>query len=515
MTASIPEQIPSLWNDGEPVPTFPALESDIGVDVCVIGAGIAGLSTAYLLAVEGQRVIVIDARGLAAGQTGRTSAHLSSVLDDRLSVLESIRGRECAFLAADSHARAIDLIEDTVAREGIDCDFRRVSGWLFAADECGVALLEEEFEAACRADLTAQRREGLPIATLSQVPAIRFDRQAQFHPLRYMTGLASAFKRHGGRIYGDTAAASVCGGPAASVRTTRYLRIEAASIVVATNTPINNTAVIHTKQAPYTTYVVAFAMPQGEVPCGLYWDTADPYHYVRVHQRADGTDVLITGGEDHKTGQAADPEARWANLERWTRRYFMNVGFVIGRWSGQVIETLDGLAYIGRNPSDHDNVYVATGDSGMGLTHGTLAGMIISELISHRSNPWAGLYDPARMPFRALGTFVKENLNVVTRLADWLHPEALRSAEEIPLESGAVIQHGLGKHAVYRGASGELHVCSAVCPHLGCIVRWNSAEKIWSCPCHGSRFDRYGRLMTGPARQGLSEVRCGEFDRAA
>jgi Rieske Fe-S protein len=247
------------------------------------------------------------------------------------------------------------------------------------------------------------------------------------------------------------------------------------------------------------------------VPKALYWDNGDPFHYVRVQQAAPGNsgsarDILIVGGEDHKSGQADDAEARYAKLEAWTRQRFPMASEIRYRWSGQVMVSVDRLAFIGRNPLDHDNVYVATGDSGTGLTHGTIAGMLISDLIMGRENPWTDLYRPSRVNVAATENYAHEAANMVVQFADWLTAGDVEKDQLVPLGTGAIVRHGLTKVAVYREADGTFHECSAVCPHLGGIVCWNHAEKTWDCPAHGSRFDRLGKVLHGPANQDLCPV---------
>lgn len=285
------------------------------------------------------------------------------------------------------------------------------------------------------------------------------------------------------------------------VTTSKGRVVSASAIVVATNTPVNDWVAIHTKQAAYRTYVIGMHIPKGSVTKALYWDTPDPYHYVRL-QDVGKHDVLIVGGEDHKAGQADDADERFDRLEAWTRERFSTAGEVEFRWSGQVMEPIDSLAFIGRNPGD-ENIYVVTGDSGNGMTHGTIAGILITDLVLKRENEWATLYDPSRVSLRAMPEFAKENLNVVAQYADYATAEDVDQVREITPGAGALIRDGLKKLAVYRDSHGELHQRSAICPHLGCIVDWNSTEKTWDCPCHGSRFDPYGKVLNGPANTGL------------
>jgi glycine/D-amino acid oxidase-like deaminating enzyme/nitrite reductase/ring-hydroxylating ferredoxin subunit len=488
------------------------IPADATADVCIIGAGIAGLSVAYALVRAGRSVVVLDDGPVGGGMTARTTAHLTNALDDRYVEIERIHGESGARIAAESHTAAIDRIEANAAAEGIDCEFERLDGYLFAASDGDVELLDRELASAQRAGVAGVERVGAaPLANLRR-PALRFPRQAQFHPLEYLTGLAAAIERAGGKLYGDTHVSALEDGTTICVRTTDDNAVTAAAAVVATNAPINDRVAIHTKQAPYTTYVIAARVPKGAVGRALYWDTADPYHYVRLVQgaaAADGAERLLVGGEDHKAAQADDGAERFARLEGWMREHFAAAGAVELHWSGQVLEPVDGIAFIGRNPGS-DNVYVASGDSGMGMTHGTIAGSLISDLILGQPSPWAELYDPARKIHRSAANYAKENLNVAAQyLKGYVGGGDVGSADEIAAGAGAVLRRNLGKVAVYRDDTGALHEYSAVCPHLGCIVRWNAVELTWDCPCHGSKFDCHGHVVVGPANADLEALAGG------
>jgi Rieske Fe-S protein len=338
---------------------------------------------------------------------------------------------------------------------------------------------------------------------------LRFPRQAQFHPLKYLTGLADAITRRGGRIYTHTHAQKIEGGRRARVQTESGFTVNAEALVVATNTPINDLVAIHTKQAPYQTYVIAARIPSGSVTRALYWDTPDPYHYVRLQRIGRGAnayDLLIVGGEDHKTGQKDDGRRRFGALERWTRLRFPMIESIEYRWSGEVMEPVDGLAFIGRNPMDASNVFIATGDSGNGMTHGTIAGMLLTDLILKRESDWARIYDPARVSLKSLPELAKENLNVAAQYVEYIKPSQVDSVEEIRPGHGAVVLRDGLRVAAYRDDAGVLHERSAVCRHLGCLVNWNSTETTWDCPCHGSRYDALGHVFQGPANSDLAEV---------
>ncbi|HEY3700064.1 MAG TPA: FAD-dependent oxidoreductase [Spongiibacteraceae bacterium] len=486
-------------------PQFPALHEDLSTDVCIVGAGIAGLTTAYLLLRAGKRVVVLEKDEIAGGESGRTTAHITHALDDRYFELEQLHGILGSRYAAASHTAAIDQIETIVREHAIECDFRRVNGYLFNPPEQPLDILTRELDAAHRAGLGAVTLiQGAPIE-FATGPCLLFPRQAQFHPLKYLIALANLIVEQGGHIFTHSAVSAVRGGGNAMVTTRAGARVHAQDIVLATNTPANDVLVVHTKQAPYRTYVLAFAIAPGSVVPGLFWDTADPYHYVRIAE-GDIHDMLIVGGEDHKTGQEDDGALRFEELEHWTRERFPAAGAIAFRWSGQVMEPVDGLAYIGSNPLDASNVYIATGDSGNGMTHGTIAGILLRDLLLGQANEWAGLYAPHRKTLRAADEFVHENLNVALQYIDWIKPGNYASADVIPIDCGGIIRDGAQKIAVYRDADNRLHTCSAACPHLGCVVAWNNTEKSWDCPCHGSRFDAFGRLVNGPALADLTRV---------
>jgi len=488
----------------------PELKERTKADVCIVGAGIAGLTTAYLLAREGQSVIVLDDGFVCSGMSGRTTAHLTNAFDDRFTEVEKRHGEKKSRLTAESHTAAIDRIESIVREERIECEFERLNGYLFVPPGESRDILEDELKASHRAGLTdVQLIDRAPLKEFDTGPTLRFPRQAQFHPLKYLSGLATAIQRDGGRIFTKAHASAIKGGSQAYVETNNGAMVDCDAIVIATNTPVNDRIAIHTKQAPYVTYVIAVQVPRDSLERALYWDTAYPYHYVRLESLAGSKkphDVLIVGGEDHKTGQEHDAERRYSILERWIRHRIPKIGEIECRWSGQVMEPVDYLAFIGRNPLDDDNVFIATGDSGQGMTHGTIAGILLTDLIQGRQNEWESLYDPSRVTLGSAGEFAKENLNVAAQYVDYVTPGELDSAEEVKPGDGAVVREGVSKIAVYRDLQGKLHKTSAVCTHLGCIVNWNSAEETWDCPCHGSRFDRFGHVYQGPANSDLGTV---------
>ena len=503
----VPAEGVPIWQTARTNLARPPLTGGASCDVCVVGAGIFGLTAAFLLQREGRRTVVLDDGEVAGGQTARTTAHLASAIDGRWSTIESVHGRDAARLAAQSHAAAIATIEGIARDERIACDLRRIDGFLLSGSGSArdLRMLEDELDAARRAGLEVEMLPRAPVAGFDTGPCIRFAGQGRLHPLLYLDGLARAFERAGGRIHGGTRVTGIEGGTSARVTTIHGHDVTCGAVVVATNSPVNDRFVVHAKQAPYMTYVVAAPLPEGALPDALLWDTADPYHYVRL-VTAEGASRVIVGGEDHKTGQARDGAERFARLETWARARFPAMGTIDHRWAGQVFEPADGLAFIGRDRLGAQNVFIGTGFSGNGMTYGTLGGLLVNDLVCGRQNPWQAVYDPARVRIGSLGRLLRENLNVASRYADWLKPGEVADESAISAGSGAIVRRGLDRLAVYRDVDGTLHRCHAACPHLGCAVAWNPVETTWDCPCHGSRFTATGRVIVGPANRDLTPV---------
>ncbi|MEO7976038.1 FAD-dependent oxidoreductase [Flavobacterium sp.] len=379
----------SFWIDTTPIISFNKPNQDIQTEVLIIGGGIAGLTTAYKLLKAGKKVILVEDGFIGSGETGRTTAHLTCALDDRYYFLEDTFGEETIKLAAQSHAAAIDEIEKIGINLNINCSFKRVNGYLFLHPTDKEENLDKEFHATQKAGLRTTLLKGIPaLANCEKRRCVAFSNQAQFHVLDYLKGLADAIILLGGTIYTEAHATAIT---KKGAKVNGYT-FSADHIVVATNTPINDTLTMHTKQHAYRTYVIAGKIPKGKLPYSLWWDTGDqeskwfsqPYHYVRLENYDDKYDLLIAGGEDHKTGQADEENIleseRYERLEAWTRNYFPMLDDISYRWSGQVMEPLDSLGSMGKNPGD-DNIYIITGDSGNGMTHTTIGAMIICDSI--------------------------------------------------------------------------------------------------------------------------------------
>jgi hypothetical protein len=499
----------SVWMEHTPAIEASPLQQDASADVAVIGSGIAGLSTAYELSRLGKSVIVLDRGGIGSGMTARTTAHIAPELDDYYHELIKVRGEDEARRYHESVVAALNRIEAICRDEGIDCDFKRLDGYLIPSEEGGGDVLEHEFQACRTLGVEVEWAENAPVPGLETGRCLRFPNQGRFHPTRYLAGLARAIAASGGRFHADTA--YVDHGEEDGVvviQTEGGAGIRATAAVFATNAPVNDRVVLNVKQMPMRTYAIAGRVPRGSVPDVLVWDTLEAYHYVRLQELSESEDWLIVGGEDHRSGEATDMDARIGALAEWTRRRYPHFGKVEHSWSGQVMEPIDFMPFSGRNPGDA-NIYVHTGDSGQGITNGVAGALTIVPLILGEDSRFAEVLDPSRKSFTSkpsLMEFAEDQAGVVKNLAEHLGPGELESADELEPGQGGIMRRGLKKVAVYKDFDGAVSERLAVCTHAGCVVHWNPFERCWDCPCHGSQFAPDGQVLNGPAVRPLAEV---------
>ncbi|MDF2940710.1 MAG: oxidoreductase [Gammaproteobacteria bacterium] len=482
----------SLWRDNfQEKPCF-SLNEDAETDVCIVGGGIAGLSIAYQLVLAGKKVIVLERRKVGDGETGNTSAHLSYALDDRFYEIEKMHGKDKAKLAAQSHKEAIDWIEQVIQTEQIDCEFKRIPGLLFTLDS-NKTELNKEYGAA--------HRVGIKVEFLKEKElgkSLVFHNQARFHPKKYLRGLAEAILRLGGNIYEQSAVMKIDHSKN-EVILENNKKVKASYIVTATNAQMFSGLSMHFKIEPNRSYVVGLKIPKNSIKDALYWDTADPYHYVRIEEYDEASDILIVGGEDHRVGLSPKGNP-FLRLQAWAKSCFPIANAeIVYQWSGQILEPVDYMAYIGRNPKN-DKAFMVTGDSGNGLTHGTIAGMLISDLILTGHNQYEALYKVNRLPIRAIKSLLANACSSIIGYIKYLIPQWSKMPS---IGEAKVIQAGFKKVAVYRDENNRLIKCSAICNHMGAILSWNPIEKTWDCPAHGSRFDCDGSVINGPASKKL------------
>jgi len=494
----------SYWfSDAEPL-EFPALQENRSADILIIGAGITGLLAAYCLSKAGKKVLIVDAAAqMGGGETGCTTAHLTWVIDSGYAEIRKFFGIENARLVLESHKIAVDFIENIIREEKIDCDFKRVDAYAFLGPKDKKEVFEQELKTLHGLGATEARLEPkAPFDFFDTGICLLYPHQAQFHPLKFLSGLVKSIKKNGGEIFGSAHISHIETG---KVKTEKGNEIIARQIIVATHSPIKN-ILFFLKEAAYRTYAIACKIKKNEVPAGLYWDTADPYHYMRTQPVDDKSDLLIVGGGDHKTGQNDDYEATLDNLESWAKENFPMFKKTDYAWSGQVIMPEDGLAFIGPSPY-HKGIYIATGYAGNGMTYAAIAALIFRDILFGKKNEWAELYNPTRKNLDGTGNFLKENLNMVKEMiSGHLERGDIENSEQLSNGEGAIITKGLAHLAVYRDDKGQLHSSSANCTHLGCVVQWNAAQKTFDCPCHGSRFSGKGEVLCGPAIRNLKNT---------
>lgn len=498
----------SYWQSSAHLPEFPSLTNDIDVDVVVVGAGLTGITAAYLLKREGVKVALLDRQHCAQADTGHTTAHLTYVTDERLHKLVKSFGRDAAKSFWEAGIAGIDQINEIIRREAIDAEFKWRPGYLHACssepDKKEIELLHKD------ADLA--RELGFDAELLSAVPGvnrlgIRFANQAKFHPFKYLGALLKTIPGDGSYVFENTEASQVENNPL-TVHAGRF-KIRCQYLFIATHTPLlGKTGVFkgtlfQSKLALYTSYVLGATLPSGLMPEGLYWDTHDPYYYLRIDHYGNH-DYAIFGGADCKTAQEHDPEENFVQLLERLKK-IIPLAEVQQRWLGQVVETDDGLPFIGENEKQQ---FIATGYCGNGFTLGTLAAGMVRDRFLGRKNPWFDLFRVDRKQFHA-GTwrYLTENLDYpYYMLRDRLSRVEAGSVNDLKFGEGKIVRQDGRKVAAYRAADGKVTLLSPVCTHMKCIVRWNEVDKTWDCPCHGSRFKPEGEVFSGPAEAPLEKI---------
>jgi glycine/D-amino acid oxidase-like deaminating enzyme/nitrite reductase/ring-hydroxylating ferredoxin subunit len=498
----------SYWVDSASLPRSRKLEKDVHVDVAIIGGGITGVTAAYLFKKSGCTVALIE-RGRCGGfDTANTTAHLTCVTDTRLAKLAAKFGQDAAKAVWDSGRAAIDQIVTNIRNEKIECEFDWIPGYLHAAagQDAGkeIASLRKDLQLADKLGFPAELLDSIPFINR---PGIKFLHQAKFHPLKYLAALLRIIPGKGSHVFENSGSGEIQAKPLA-VKIGQQ-KIRCSYLILATHTPLTgktnlaSATLFQSKLFLYTSYALGGKIPAGVLPEASFWDTADPYHYLRVDKHR-GFDYAIFGGEDHKTGQIKDTAQAYERLKQTFLQLVPNAQ-VDHQWSGQVVETQDGLPYIGETA---ERQFAATGFGGNGMTFGTLGAMMAVDAFFKRKNPWAELFDVHRKKIIG-GTwkYLSENKDYPYYMVrNWLGGAESKSLRSVKPDQGKIVRLNGHKVAAFRDARGKLSLCSPVCTHLQCIVEWNGAEKTWDCPCHGSRFAATGEVLSGPAEKPLAKI---------
>jgi len=492
----------SIWMDTTETTSYPTAPDGIEVDVAVIGGGIAGLCTAWEVSRTGRSVALLEADRIAAAVTGHTTAKVSAQHTLVYAHLRDTRGADAARLYARSQTEAIEHLVSTIGSAGIDCDLERLPAYTYVESPDRVDQIRDEVRAASEAGLSAT------LVTETELPypvaaAIRVDGQAQFHPRRYLLALADRLAEAGGHLFERSRVVGLTEGHPCRLRLDTGAQVLAGHVVVATHYPILDRALLFPRLEPHRELVVAASIPAAADPHGMYITPEQGTRSVRTAPHTDGRRLLIVTGESFRPG-AADVTEHLTELADWTRQRF-GVDDLAYHWAAQDNSTTDQVPYVGRLRPGADNLWVATGFNGWGMSTGVMSGRLLADLIDGRRPEWADLYDPVRLhPLAEAKTFVKANLAVAKHfVGDRLH----RSGDDpttIPPGGGAILRIDGHRCAVHRDDDGMLHAVSARCTHLGCLVAFNDVERTWDCPCHGSRFAPDGTVVTGPATRPLA-----------
>lgn len=498
----------SIWIDTGPrQPELPQLDGSAHADVAVIGGGIVGLTTALLLQEAGRKVVLLEAGRLARGVSGYTTAKVSSQHGLIYAKLTSKHGADAARTYGHANEAALAWIAERVERDGIDCDFRRQPSYAYVSSESKRQQVEDEARAAVAAGLPASLTDSTPLP-YPVAAAVRFDDQAEFHPRKYLLALAERLTGAGTALYERSHAVEVDADDDVVTVKTPGGRVTAGHAVVASHYPFLDRSLSFARVSPQRSYAIACRIA-GSPPAGMHISGDSPTRSIRAIPVGD-EELLMVGGEGHKTGTGGDTERRYQALEQFAREHW-DVESVAYRWSSQDGSTLDGMPYVGRLTPRSDRVLMATGFAKWGITGGTAAAHVLADLLAGRESTAAKLFDPWRKTARASAVkLLEENAHVAARfVGDRLTKPGGREIDDLQPGEGDVVRHDGEKVAAYRDEHGALVAVSPRCTHLGCQVDWNRAERSWDCPCHGSRFAPDGRVLEGPAVHALERKPLG------
>ncbi|WP_044640639.1 FAD-dependent oxidoreductase [Risungbinella massiliensis] len=497
-----------LWRGMVDLPTYPSLQEGIDTDVAIIGAGISGITAAYLLSQEGLRVTVIDSNKILYGTTGHTTAKMTAQHDLIYDELLQHMGKEKAQAYYLANTDAIQFMRRTAEDLSIQCDMETQDAYIYAYQKSSLSQMEKEIQAYWSLGIPGEYLDHLSIPVLGVEAAIKMPNQAQFNPLKYLAGLVKEVEKNGGKFYENTTASYIEDGDEPKVVLERGAKISCRHVIIASHFPFYDKGFYFTRMYADRSYVGAIK-PKHPYSGGMYVSIDTPGRSLRS-VKVNGEDWILFGGDTHKTGQGGSTQHYYEEIERFAEETF-GIAEYGWRWSAQDLHTLDKVPYIGQLTADRPNVWVATGYRKWGMTHGTLSGMILKDLILQRENPFAELYDPQR--FHAdpsIRSFIVENADVAGHLIAGKVGMNFEKIENIQNDQGAIVRVRGERCGAYKDQDGKLHIVDTTCTHLGCEVNWNSGDRTWDCPCHGSRYSYDGNVIEGPAKEPLAKVELEE-----
>lgn len=485
----------SFWLDSTAKTAYPMMEN-VTVDVAIVGAGIAGITAAYLLKKAGKTVALIEAQQVAASTSGHTTAKVTSLHQLIYADLIDRIGEDQARLYGESNQAGVEFVASTIEKEGIDCDFQRQDSYTFAKNQDNLEKIQKEYDAAIKLGLPAE------FVTETTLPfdiagAVKFTNQAQFHVRKYLLHLANTIPGDDSYVFEQSRVQTVEEGTPCKVFA-NGTTLQATDVLLTTHLPIMDLGLFFAKSYPQRSYIIGAKIDPDQAPEGMYIGVGKNYHSIRTTPTEDGSLLLLIGGGGHKVGEKSETEESYQELERYAHSHF-GIEQIDYRWSSQDYKSFDRLPYIGKLTPANNHIYVATGFSLWGMSKGTMAGMILADLVQGKTNLWANLYDSLRATPFVTQESIKNNLDVgmhwvgdrLKGITDW-------STDDVQPGEGKLITLKGEKVGVYKDEAGKITAVSATCPHLGCIVNWNSAEKSWDCPCHGGRFTYGGKVIQSP-----------------
>ncbi|ANU24354.1 FAD-dependent oxidoreductase [Planococcus donghaensis] len=506
--SQIPQEQKSYWREYKDIPSYPALQANESTDIAVVGGGMVGVISAYLLAKAGKKVTLIEAGKLVDGVTGRTTAKITAQHGLYYDSLIQIAGEEQAKLYYQANMDGLKFIEDTAKELSIDCDFSHHNAFVYANTAAGAKQIEKEAEAYRKLGIDGELAKDEVELPFAVEEAIVMRNQAQFHPVKFLAGLVKEIERLGGKIYEQTRAMKILSKNDPVIQTENLSHLSCNKVIVASHYPFNDfDGMYFSRLTVNRSYAIA-AKVSGKVPNDMYISGDMPSRSLRYAPGENGEKLLLIGGDGHATGKSSSETIEhYYNLEKFGHEHF-GIEEIPYRWSSQDMTTLDTIPYIGTITAGYNNILVATGFHKWGMSNGALAGMLLSDQVLGNENRYAPVFDPTRTKVKTKDamSFAKDNASVAKSLVTGKLKRPSKTVEDLAKDEGSLVKVGKKKAGGYRDEYGQVHLVDTACTHMGCDVKWNDAERSWDCPCHGSRFSYTGDVLNGPAVKPLKKI---------